>query len=61
MLTFHGLEMRYGAPGAYQLLLDIEKAAGITSWLMAGIDYEERLQRAMRAQDAMNAVSAIAA
>ena len=61
MLSFHGLEMKYGYPAAYEILLHIEKAARIASWALIALDPETRLLNAIRAQDAMAAVLSVAA
>lgn len=55
MLNFHGLELRYGYVMAYELLLQIEKAARIASWSLFAVDPEIRLANALRVQDAMAA------
>ena len=57
MFTYHDLEMKFGGPGAYHVLVEIEKAARIPSWQMTSLDPEVRLANACLAQDAMIAAS----
>lgn len=52
MLTFSGLEQRYGEAVAYSWLLEIEKTVNIRS---RDVDLEKRLARALRLQDAKRA------
>ena len=52
MFDFHMLEMKYGAPTAHWMLLEIEKAARIKPSEHTVFDSEARLADALRAQDA---------
>ena len=49
-ITYHDLVARYGAPAAFDLLLQIEKLAAIRSDVIR-FQEDERLQRAL---DALN-------
>lgn len=51
MLSFHDLEMRYGAVVAFQCLTEIEKASHIRSCEVSGIDPEQRMHNAITIQD----------
>jgi hypothetical protein len=53
MFTFHDLEMKFGSPAAYHVLMEIEKAARIPSSQLMTLDPEVRLTNACRVQDAM--------
>jgi len=59
MLKYDELEMKYGAPVAYSLLLEFEKVARIPTQIMSGIDPETRLVIALRAQDLLGGESAL--
>lgn len=61
MLSFHGMENKWGAAAAYHLLTEMEKAAGISSFMMTAVDPEVRLANALRIQDALSAPLAFAA
>jgi hypothetical protein len=61
MLSFHAMEMKFGAAVAYHCLAEIEKTANIPSWQMAAIDPETRLANAIRIQDELGATGACAA
>ena len=61
MPAYQDIEIRMGSPAAYQFLLEVEKASGIKSWLVAHLDPQVRLERAFKVQDALLATSAIAA
>jgi len=52
---FHDLEMRWGAAGAYQYLVEVEKAAGILSREVGSLDPDIRLANAFRVQDSLAA------
>lgn len=60
MLTFHNLEVKFGAASAYQCLQEIEKAAHLQSWKLVELDPEVRLEQAIQAQDAMRVMSVAA-
>ncbi len=53
MPNLHELEMKWGAPAAYQFLTEVERAAGISALEIVDIDLEARLTNAIRRQDAM--------
>ncbi len=53
MRNFYEMERKYGTAAAYHCLLEIEKAARISSSDMNGVDLETRFQNACRLQDAM--------
>jgi hypothetical protein len=57
MLNFNEMEMKYGSSIAYDLLLQIEKAARIPARIMSGIDTETRLTIAIRTQDMLQGQS----
>ena len=55
MLDFHSLEMKYGAPAAYNILLEMEKVARIPSRDWVHFDPETRLANALHIQDVIAA------
>ena len=59
MISFDDLETKYGAPIAYHLLQEMERAARIASWSVSDIDPETRLKNAQLAQDTVYADATI--
>jgi len=55
MLDFHSLEMKYGSPAAYSLLLEMERVARIPSRDWVHFDPETRLANALHIQDVIAA------
>lgn len=51
MISYYDLEQRRGPAFAYQCLLEIEKATRIRSDEVLTLDPEERMARAIDAQD----------
>lgn len=61
MLSFHDLEIKFGAVLAMHCLTEIEKAARIPSWTMIEVDPETRLANAIIAQDSFAGSAALLA